>query len=93
VNKLSEAEIDRALVEAHGWAHKGNAIERTFELPSFPDAILFAAAVGNLAQRLDHHPDILIRYKKVSLTLSTHSAGGLTARDFELAKQIDGITR
>jgi len=76
-----------------GWQRNGDSITRTFTLPGFPDAIVFAAATGNLAQRADHHPDILIQYKKVTLTLSTHSAGGLTAKDFALAGEVNSIAR
>ncbi len=91
--KLTQAEIEQALAGAAGWQQDGAAITRTFALPSFPAALVFACAVGNLAERADHHPDILIQYKKVTLTLSTHSAGGLTEKDFALAKEINGIAR
>ena len=78
-----------------GWLGRlepaGNEIPRTFVLPSFPAALMFASAVGQLAERADHHPDILISYRKVTLTLSTHSAGGLTEKDFSLAAQINAI--
>lgn len=67
------------------------AITRTFTLPSFPAALLFAGAFGHLAERAGHHPDILIRYRDVALTLSTHSAGGLTDKDFALAAEINAI--
>jgi len=60
-------------------------------LPSFPAALMFVSAVGQLAERADHHPDILITYRKVTLTLSTHSAAGLTEKDFGLAAQINAI--
>jgi len=93
MDKLNELEINQALQDMPGWNRSGDSITRTFTLPGFPDAIVFAAAVGNLAQRADHHPDILIQYKKVTLTLSTHSAGGLTAKDFALAKEVNGIAR
>lgn len=91
--KLSQPEITEALAGVAGWSQEGAAIHRTFTLPAFPDALVFACAVGNLAQRADHHPDILIQYKKVTLTLSTHSEGGLTAKDFALAREIDAIAR
>ncbi len=91
--KLSEPEIQQALTGVAGWSRSGDALNRTFTLPSFPAALVFACAVGNLAERADHHPDMLIQYKKVTLKLSTHSAGGLTERDFALAKEINGIAR
>jgi 4a-hydroxytetrahydrobiopterin dehydratase len=74
-----------------GWSQAGNEIQRTFLAASFPAALVFASAVGQLAEKADHHPDILIRYRKVTLTLSTHSAGGLTEKDFALAAQIDAL--
>jgi 4a-hydroxytetrahydrobiopterin dehydratase len=66
---------------------------RTFSLPSFPEALLFVGAVGHLAERAEHHPDILIQYRSVTLTLSTHSAGGLTDQDFALAAEANALER
>lgn len=88
---FTQTEIDQALADLSDWTQQGNAITRTYTLRSFPAALAFAAAVGHLAERADHHPDILIQYKRVTLTLSTHSAGGLTAKDFDLARAIDAI--
>jgi 4a-hydroxytetrahydrobiopterin dehydratase len=93
MSKLTQAEIGQALQKAPGWEQKDDAITRTFNLPGFTAALVFAAAVGNLAERADHHPDILIQYRKVTLTLSTHSAGGLTEKDFALAGEINAIAR
>jgi 4a-hydroxytetrahydrobiopterin dehydratase len=90
---LSAEELGAAMVNAPEWQQAGKEIYRTFTLPSFPAAVMFVAAVGHLAERADHHPDILIQYKKVTLKLSTHSAGGLTEKDFSLAREIDMITR
>jgi 4a-hydroxytetrahydrobiopterin dehydratase len=91
--KLSEPEIERSLSGLSGWTRSGDSLVRAFALPSFPAALVFASAVGHLAERADHHPDILIQYNKVTLKLSTHSAGGLTDKDFELAQEINGIAR
>lgn len=88
---LTQTEIEQALANLPGWTQAGNEITRTFTLPSFPAALAFASAVGHLAERADHHPDILIQYRKVTLTLSTHSAGGLTGKDFGLAAEINAI--
>ena len=88
---LPQTEIDPMLATLDGWSQTGNEIHKTFALPSFPAALMFASAVGHLAERADHHPDILISYRKVTLTLSTHSAGGLTEKDFSLAAQINAI--
>ncbi len=89
--RLNQPEIDKALPGASGWSQNGDAITRTYTLPTFPAALVFACAVGNLAERADHHPDILIQYKKVTLTLSTHSEGGLTQKDFDLAREVNSI--
>jgi 4a-hydroxytetrahydrobiopterin dehydratase len=68
-----------------GWVEVDDALERTFELPSFPEAIAFVNRVAELAQAEDHHPDVTISYKKVTLRWTTHSEGGITERDRELA--------
>jgi 4a-hydroxytetrahydrobiopterin dehydratase len=90
---LTEPEIEAALRRLDGWAHEGGVITRTFELPSFRDAIAFVSRVADRAEAADHHPDIDIRYDKVRLALATHSAGGVTAKDMKLAAQIDALTR
>jgi 4a-hydroxytetrahydrobiopterin dehydratase len=88
---LSEEEIIASLGRAAGWERAGNAITRTVTLGDFRDAILYVGAVAHLAQAANHHPDIAIAWNKVTLTLSTHSAGGLTAADFALAQQISAL--
>lgn len=88
---LTQTEIDQEVASLEGWTQAGKEITRTFTLPGFPAALAFASAVGHLAERADHHPDILIQYRKVTLTLSTHSAGGLTEKDFDLATEINAI--
>jgi 4a-hydroxytetrahydrobiopterin dehydratase len=69
------------------WAEVDGALEHTFELPSFPEAIAFVNRVAELAERENHHPDVAISYKRVTLRWTTHSAGGITDRDRELARQ------
>lgn len=88
---LTPKEIETALAVTPGWEQAGDEIKRTFTLPSFTAALTFAAAVGHLAERANHHPDILIQYRKVTLTLSTHDAGRLTDKDFALAREINGL--
>lgn len=73
------------------WVLLKGKIRRQFEFADFPSAIRFVNRVARLAEKADHHPDIDIRYKKVRLTLSTHSAGGLTQKDFALARQVNRI--
>jgi 4a-hydroxytetrahydrobiopterin dehydratase len=87
--RLSPERIERSIAELPGWELAGDAIRRTYGFPDFRSALAFVQFVGELAEARDHHPDIDIRYNKVALTLSTHSAGGLTAKDFDLAGLID----
>jgi 4a-hydroxytetrahydrobiopterin dehydratase len=89
--KLSEDEVAAGLGRLPGWHRDGDTIERTYQLPDFRTALAFVAAVGELAEQMNHHPDIDIRYDRVRLALSTHSEGGLTGKDFELARKIDQI--
>lgn len=91
MSRLSEDAIAERLDALSGWARQGDAIVKTFKLPSFPSAIAFVTHVGFLAEAANHHPDIDVRYNKVTLTLSTHDAGGLTAKDFDLAEQADEV--
>ena len=91
VDGLDEAGISARLHELSGWARVGDEIRKEFERPSFPDAIAFVVRIGFLAEAADHHPDIDIRWRTVHLALTTHDAGGLSARDFDLAAQIDEV--
>lgn len=90
---LSEDAAIARLDKLDGWELTGQEIHKTYQLASFPAALVFASTVGHLAEAFDHHPDILIQWRKVTLTLSTHSAGGLTAMDFDLATQIEALPR
>ncbi len=79
-------------LRAHpAWRQVGAAIERTYELPSFPKAIEFVTRVAQVAEAHDHHPDIDIRFSKVKLSLTTHDAGGLTFRDPLVAAACDAM--
>ena len=89
--KLTPALIKAALAEAPNWKKKGAMIARTYEFKDFVAAMKFVNAVAKLAEQAWHHPDIDIRWNKVTLTLATHSEGGLTQKDFDLAKKIDGL--
>jgi 4a-hydroxytetrahydrobiopterin dehydratase len=88
---LTDDEISAALGRIPGWEREGDSITRTVKLGDFRDAIIYTGAVAHLAQAANHHPDIAISWNKVTLTLSTHSAGGLTAADFALAGQISAL--
>jgi 4a-hydroxytetrahydrobiopterin dehydratase len=86
---LTEAELNAFLAQHPAWRVEGKALARTYELPSFREAIAFVGRVADAAEREDHHPDIDIRYRKVTLRLSTHDAGGLTFRDPKVAALAD----
>ena len=88
---LADAEIKAALDAMVGWAGEGDEIVKTFDCGSFAAAIAFVVQVGFLAERADHHPDIDVRWRKVRIALTTHSAHGLTNRDLDLATEIEGI--
>ena len=88
---LDSAEIKESLKKVPEWEHEKKAIERTFEFDDFTQAMDFVNSVAEIAEEDEHHPDIDIRYNKVVLRLSTHSEGGLTEADFELAERIDNL--
>ena len=89
---LSETELAMELAKVPGWAREDTGIGRTFAFGSYMDGIQFVQKVATLAEARNHHPDIHIGWRKVTLHLSTHSKGGLTALDFELARAVDGLT-
>jgi 4a-hydroxytetrahydrobiopterin dehydratase len=86
---LTEKEIEQELKALRGWDWEGSAIRKQYSFGSFAESMAFANRVASLAETQDHHPDILVSYSKVTLTSSSHDVGGLTARDFKLAKAID----
>ena len=90
-SRLSDAEINQALRGLTEWTREGEGIRRQFTFASFPDAIAFATRLGFDAQAEDHHPDITINFKRVTLTYSTHSEGGLTEKDLDGARTADRI--
>jgi 4a-hydroxytetrahydrobiopterin dehydratase len=88
---MSEQEITAELRKLTGWSLAGKEIRRAFELKDFAGAMEFVRSVALLAEKANHHPDIDIRWNTVTLTLSTHSAGGLTMKDFTLASEINSL--
>lgn len=88
---LTETEITDALDSLPEWSRAGDAINRTVEAPSFLAGIELVRRVAEAAEAANHHPDIDIRWRKVTFVLSTHSAGGLTAQDVALAREIDRL--
>ena len=90
--KLNTESVRGWLSTREGWKRRSNKLTKDFEFGSFRDSIVFVNRVATLADQLDHHPDIDIRYTTVTLTLSTHESGGITEKDLALAAQIDFAT-
>jgi 4a-hydroxytetrahydrobiopterin dehydratase len=88
---LTETQISAELAELPAWTREGNEIATVTTRKDFRDALLYLGAVAYLAEKANHHPDVAISWNRVTLTLSTHSAGGLTANDFALARQISAL--
>ena len=91
MQKLTSDQIKTALASVPDWKQNGDEISRTYQFKDFPGAIKFVNTLADLAEKANHHPDIDIRWNKVTLALSTHDAGGLTEKDFSLAKQFDRL--
>ena len=89
--KLTPKEIKTALASVSLWQKKGAIIQRTFVFKDFPVSVKFVTGVARLAEKAGHHPDIDIRWNKVTLALTTHDEGGLTEKDFALAKKFDAL--
>jgi 4a-hydroxytetrahydrobiopterin dehydratase len=89
--KLSDIEIQRELGTLAGWTRKGESLIKTFTFPTFMAGISFVDRVAVAAEKMDHHPDLDIRYTKIMVTLSTHSAGGITIHDVNLAREMDRL--
>jgi len=90
--RLSEGQIEDALKTVPEWSEVGGVIQRTYAFKDFVAAMEFVNAVARAAEAAQHHPDILIRWNKVTLSLSTHDAGGITQKDFDLARRCDGLS-
>lgn len=88
---LSDIEIQRGLGALPGWSRKGDTIVKSYHFATFPAGIAFLGQVAVVAESMAHHPDVDIRYTKVHFVLSTHDAGGVTTKDFALAKAIEEL--
>ena len=86
--RLNDEEIEQRLGELDGWQRSGDAIERTFKLDDFKGSVDFVNRLTPIAEEMNHHPDLAISWNQVTVTITTHSEGGLTANDFELARRI-----
>ena len=89
---LTKDEIAKNISVLSGWMQEGNQIEKEFQFKDFAEAIAFVNKVGVEAEKMNHHPDIFIHsWNKVKITISTHSEGGITKKDFQLAEKIEGL--
>jgi 4a-hydroxytetrahydrobiopterin dehydratase len=91
VARLGDAEIEEKLAALPGWERVGEAIEKEFKRDDFVGSVRFVEALVEPAEAMNHHPDVAISWDTVKVTISTHSEGGLTAADFELAGKIDDL--
>ena len=91
--RLSPDELAAALHGLPSWSGDGDGLRRTVELPSFGDAVAAIVAIADVAEELDHHPDVDLRWRTLHLALVTHSAGGVTDLDLQLARRIDALLR
>jgi 4a-hydroxytetrahydrobiopterin dehydratase len=89
--KLDSKQIEAMLADAPGWSESGGKVTRTFEFPTYAAGVVFASAVAHIADSMDHHPDLLIGYRKVSVSVNTHDVGGISPWDFELARRVSGL--
>jgi 4a-hydroxytetrahydrobiopterin dehydratase len=89
--KLERSDVERRMKNLNGWTLEGDAIIKKYTFAGFPEAMAFVNRLAPEAERADHHPDILINYKRVTLTYSTHSEGGLTEKDFAGAALADRL--
>lgn len=88
--RLTDDQARERAAGLDGWELVGNAIRKPYKFADFKSAMAFVNRVAVLAEEVDHHPDFLIEYDRVTLTLTSHDSGGLTERDFRLARKIDG---
>ncbi len=88
---FSSAEVDRRLGALPGWTREGDAIRKQYTFATFPDAIAFVNRIAAGAEAADHHPEILVNYRRVTLTYATHSEGGVTEKDFAGASAADRL--
>lgn len=89
MTKLSTSELEEKLKTLPGWKLEGGQLSKEFELPSFPDLISFIVKIAFLAEAADHHPDMDIRYRRLTVRASTHNENGITEKDVQLIKQIE----
>ena len=86
-----EAEITRQLADIPGWSHQGGALRRVYKTDGWPTTLMLVNAIGYLSEAAYHHPDLSVTWGRLTVKLSTHSAGGITDKDFELARKIEDV--
>lgn len=91
--KLSTSDVDARLPALPGWSRKGDALTRLFTFKGFPDAIAFVTRLAFDCEAADHHPDLQVSYKRVTVSWTTHDAGGITEKDFDGARQSDTVAK
>ena len=89
--RLSSLAIKRHLTQFKGWKQVGDAIQRKYTFADFKEAMFFVNTVAGLAEKAGHHPDITVTYNRVTLSLSSHDSGGITRKDFDLAKRLEAL--
>jgi 4a-hydroxytetrahydrobiopterin dehydratase len=92
VARLTDSEVEQKLAGLSGWERSGEAIEKSFKREDFVGSVRFVDALVGPAEEMGHHPDLTISWDTVTVTITTHSEGGLTAADFELAAKIDALS-
>ncbi len=90
---LSSDQLAASLSSAPGWTVVDGKLSRTYAFPSYMEGVEFAVGLANVADHMDHHPDLTIGYCRVTVAVNTHDAGGITGVDFELARRIDAIAQ
>ena len=90
MDKLTDEQVQTKIAQLPQWALNGDSLQRTFGFDDFVASMAFVSRIADLAELMQHHPDIMIRYNKVTLTLTTHDASGLTDNDFSFARATDG---
>lgn len=90
-SRLSDIGIQRELGNLPGWSRRGDTLTKTYKFRTFPEAIEFVRRIADAAEAMNHHPDIDIRYTKITCVLSTHDAGGITQKDITLAGEIEKL--
>ncbi|MCK4873554.1 MAG: 4a-hydroxytetrahydrobiopterin dehydratase [Phycisphaerales bacterium] len=92
MTKLTDGEVETRLADLDGWSEMNGSIQRTYNFDDFVASMSFVNKISELAERIGHHPDILIRFGKVTLTLTTHDATGVTEQDFQFAADADALS-